>query len=130
MSTHIINKAGSLTEDEFAQVKDHPLLGARILSSIRQAPFLGDGARYHHERYDGGGYPDGLSGKEIPETARIIAVADAYDAMTSYRSYREPLKREAVIEELKKGRGTQFDPEFADIMLRIIGRDGTLQPPE
>ncbi len=130
VSTHIINKAGSLTEDEFAQVKDHPLLGARILSSIRQAPFLGDGARYHHERYDGGGYPDGLSGKEIPETARIIAVADAYDAMTSYRSYREPLKKEAVIEELKKGRGTQFDPEFVDIMLRIIGRDGSLQSPE
>lgn len=131
VSTHIINKAGSLTEDEFAQVRNHPLLGARILSSIRQAPFLGDGARYHHERYDGLGYPDGLSGRDIPEIARIIAVADAYDAMTSYRSYRDPLEKEAVIEEIKKGMGTQFDPEFAEIMLRLMDKDpNTLQTPE
>ena len=116
----IINKAGRLTEEEFKSIKEHPILGDQILSSIKQAPFLSLGARYHHERYDGKGYPDGLSGENIPRIARIIAVADAYDAMTSARSYREPLPEEKVKEEFEKYAGTQFDPEFAQVMLRII----------
>ena len=116
----IINKVGKLTEEEFCQIKSHPVLGDQILSSIKQAPFLSIGARYHHERYDGRGYPDGLSGDDIPEIARIIAVADAYDAMTSVRSYRQPLERSAVRAELIKGMGTQFDPRFAEIMLRLM----------
>ena len=81
------------------------------------------GARYHHERFDGRGYPDGLKGSDIPEIAMIICVADAYDAMTSKRSYRETLPREKVREELNQGMGTQFDPEFAKIMLRMMDKD-------
>ncbi len=119
----IINKVGKLTEEEFSQIKAHPVLGDQILSSIKQAPFLSIGARYHHERYDGRGYPDGLAGEQIPEIARIIAVADAYDAMTSVRSYRQPLERSAVRAELIKGMGTQFDPRFAEIMLRLMDED-------
>ncbi len=119
----IINKVGRLTDEEFDQIKTHPILGEQILSSIKQAPFLSVGAHYHHERYDGRGYPDGISGEDIPEVARIIAVADAYDAMTSYRSYRDPLERDKVREELKNGMGTQFDPAFAEIMLRIMDED-------
>ena len=116
----IINKVGKLTDEEYEQIKEHPVYGDQILSSIHQAPYLSLGARHHHERYDGRGYPDGLIGEDIPEIARIIAVADAYDAMTSYRSYRSPLSKQDVRNELKKGIGTQFDPNFARIMLRLM----------
>ena len=116
----IINKIGKLTDEEYAEIKKHPVFGDQILSSIQQAPYLAIGARHHHERYDGRGYPDGLSGEDIPLIARIIAVADAYDAMTSIRSYREPLTRDTVKEELRRGIGTQFDPTFARIMLRVM----------
>lgn len=119
----IINKPGRLTDEEFDQIKAHSELGNKILSSIKQAPFLSVGAHYHHERYDGSGYPDGLKGEEIPQIARIISVADAYDAMTSIRSYREPLKKEKVREELKNGIGTQFDPEYASAMLKIMDEE-------
>ena len=119
----IINKVGKLSEEEFDKIKEHPILGEQILSSIKQAPFLSVGAHHHHERYDGQGYPDGLAGEDIPKIARIIAVADAYDAMTSVRSYREPLSKEQVKEELENGAGTQFDPEFARIMLDIMDKD-------
>ena len=81
------------------------------------------GARWHHEHYDGTGYPDGLSGMEIPEAARIVAVADAYDAMTSNRSYRDVLSQEYVRREIEKGKGTQFDPKFADVMIKMIDED-------
>ena len=84
----VINKPARLTDDEFAMIKAHPGVGARILSNIKKMPRLADGARWHHERYDGKGYPDGLAGEDIPEESRMIAVADAYDAMTSNRSYR------------------------------------------
>lgn len=116
----IINKVGKLTDEEYEQIKMHPVYGDQILSSIHKAPYLAVGARSHHERYDGKGYPDGLVGENIPEIARVIAVADAYDAMTSYRSYRAPLDKSAVREELKKGIGTQFDPTFARVMLRLM----------
>ena len=116
----IINKEGKLTDEEFEHIRQHPVLGYQILSSIRQSPELSVGAHYHHERYDGKGYPDGLKGEEIPETARIIAVADAYDAMTSTRSYRKELSDEKTKEELRKGMGTQFDPKYAQIMLDIM----------
>lgn len=116
----IINKPGRLSDEEFAIIKEHPEKGAKILSSVPEMPKLVTGARWHHERYDGSGYPDGLKGDEIPEEARIIAVADAYDAMTSSRSYREKMPMEKVISELKKGMGTQFDERFAKIMLEMI----------
>ncbi len=119
----IINKDGKLTDEEFSQIKLHPVYGNRILSSIQQSPYLSIGAHYHHERYDGRGYPDGLKGEDIPDIARIIAVADAYDAMTSKRSYREPIPQQKVREELVKGMGTQFDPQYAKIMLHLIDLD-------
>lgn len=119
----ILNKVGRLTPDEFEQIKEHPILGDQILSSIKNAPFLSIGARHHHEKYDGTGYPDGLAGEEIPEIARIIAVADAYDAMSSRRSYRDPLEKNVIRRELEKGKGTQFDPKFAEIMLRLMDEE-------
>ncbi|MCR4780634.1 MAG: response regulator [Ruminiclostridium sp.] len=119
----VINKPARLTDEEFELIKTHPVKGARILENIKEMPKLSVGARWHHERYGGGGYPDGLSGEDIPEEARIIAVADAYDAMTSRRSYRDVLPQEKVRAEIEKGRGTQFDPRFADIMLNMIDED-------
>ena len=119
----VINKPARLTDEEYALIKDHCVKGDRILRNIRERPKLAIGARWHHERYDGKGYPDGLSGIDIPEEARIIAVADAYDAMTSRRSYREMLSQEAVKKEIETGKGTQFDPAFADIMLQMMEED-------
>ena len=119
----IINKEGKLTDEEFAAIKTHPVIGMQILSSISQSPYLSIGAHYHHERYDGRGYPEGLKGEDIPEIARIIAVADAYDAMTSKRSYRDPIPQDLVREEFVKGTGSQFDPYFARIMLHLIDID-------
>ena len=120
---NIINKNGKLTDEEFAEIKKHPVIGRQILSSISKSPYLSIAANYHHERYDGGGYPDGLKGDDIPEIARIIAVADSYDAMTSKRSYRDPIPQQKVREEIVKGMGTQFDPAFAKIMMHLIDLD-------
>ena len=119
----IISKEGKLTPEEYTAIKQHPVYGYQILSKIGASPYLSIGARYHHERYDGKGYPDGLVGEGIPETARIIAVADAYDAMTSKRSYRDPIPQQKVREELVKGMGTQFDPLFARAMIHLIDLD-------
>lgn len=119
----IINKPGKLTDEEFELIKLHPVTGYHILKEISEDHFYADGARFHHERYDGKGYPNGLAGESIPEIARIIGVADAYDAMTSNRSYREALPQEVVREEIIKGRETQFDPMIADIMLQMIDED-------
>ncbi len=119
----IINKPGRLTDEEFKVIKTHPAIGAEILEKITAIPFIAIGAHWHHERYDGRGYPDGLAGDAIPEIARIIGVADAYDAMSSKRSYRDPLPQDVVRAEIEKGRGSQFDPRFADIMLAMIDGD-------
>jgi putative two-component system response regulator len=119
----VINKPGMLTDEEFACIKKHPGIGAKILDNIKEMPELAAGAKWHHERYDGKGYPQGLSGEDIPEEARMIAVADAYDAMTSNRSYRGALPQEIVRGEIEKGKGSQFDPKFADIMLKMIDDD-------
>ncbi len=119
----VINKPDKLTPEEFELIKKHPVIGSEILNTIKDRPKLATGARWHHERYDGKGYPDGIAGKEIPEEARIIAVADAYDAMTSRRRYREILPQDKVREEIVNGTGTQFDPGFAKIMLSMIDED-------
>jgi len=121
--TEIIQKQGPLTDEEFAEMKRHPIHGYEILKSIKSMKEIIFGARWHHERFDGKGYPDGLKGTDIPEIARIIAVADAYDAMTSNRSYRKHLPQDAVREQIVKGRGTQFDPIIADKMIEIIDND-------
>lgn len=119
----IINKNGRLTDEEFAEIKRHPTLGYEILKDISVKGKFADGAKCHHERIDGRGYPEGLDGKEISPLARIIAVADAYDAMTSKRSYRDVLPQAAVREQIEKGVGTQFDPKVARIMLDMIDAD-------
>ena len=119
----IINKKGKLTADERAIIEQHPVLGAQILHSITEYPNLMIGARYHHERYDGQGYPDRLKGEDIPEYARIIAVADAYDAMTSKRSYRYPIPQQTVREEILEGAGSQFDPKYTKLMQHLIDID-------
>ena len=119
----IINKKGKLTPEEYEVIKQHTVLGAQILSSITEYPYLSIGARYHHERYDGKGYPERLKGDDIPEIARIIAVADAYDAMTSSRSYRNKIPQQAVREEFIKNSGSQFDPKFARVMQHLIDLD-------
>ena len=117
----IINKPSRLSDEEFAHIKLHPLSGYYILRDIDEIALIAQGAKWHHERFDG--YPNGLAGKNIPEVARIIGVADAYDAMTSNRIYRKIMPQEKVREEIEKGKGTQFDPEIADIMLRMIDED-------
>ena len=123
ISNSIINKKGKLTDEEYSVIKTHPVIGKQILANIKQAPFICQGAYYHHERYDGDGYPAELDGKEIPDIGRIIAVADAYDAMTSKRSYRDPLEQSVVRREIENGIGSQFDPLYAKIMLQMIDED-------
>ena len=123
----IINKPAHLTEEEFAVIRNHPVMGARILKNIKDFPKLITGARWHHERYDGKGYPDGIAGEEIPLEARIIAVADAYDAMSSRRSYRDVLPQETVRLEIEKGKGTQFDPVMTKIVLSMMDDDADYQ---
>ena len=120
----IINKPSKLTAEEYEVIKTHPITGVSILSKTEEMPRMTIGAHWHHERYDGGGYPDGLSGEDIPIEARILAVADSYDAMSSTRSYRGILPQSTVREQIEKGKGTQFDPALAEIMLQIIDEDG------
>lgn len=121
----ILNKTGSLTDEEYSLIKKHTIIGADILKDITLIPGVCDGARSHHERFDGKGYNDGLTSEKIPITARIIGIADAYDAMTSNRSYRRSLPAPVVRQELEKGRGTQFDPDLVDIMLGIMNENIT-----
>lgn len=119
----IINKTGKLTDEEYNKIKQHPIYGYEILSQIQSMPELSIGARYHHERIDGKGYPDGLTGDQIPFMAKIIAVADSYDTMTSNRSYRKYLPQEVARSEIQNNIGTQFDPVPAAAMLKLIDAD-------
>lgn len=121
----ILNKAGRLTDEEYGVMKSHVLRGAEILKHFTFIEHVDEGALYHHERYDGKGYVNGLKGEEIPLNARIIGIADAFDAMTANRVYRKKLDLDFVLEELRKGRGTQFDPELVDILLDLL-EDGTI----
>lgn len=116
----IINKKGKLTDVEYDIIKTHTTMGKEILEKISIAPNLSIGAHYHHERFDGKGYPEGLKGEKIPEIARIIAVADTFDAMSSKRSYRDKLPQAKIRHELIRGMGTQFDTRFASIMVNIM----------
>ena len=116
---HVLNKPGRLTEEEFGIIKSHTIIGSEILKEIKSIPEIEAGAKYHHERYNGTGYPCGLVGDEIPAVARIIGIADAFDAMNSKRIYRDKLGPEIIRNELVNGKGTQFDPNFLDIFLRL-----------
>ena len=121
----ILNKTSRLTDEEYAMMKSHTTRGAEILKDFTLLDHVIEGAEYHHERYDGKGYPKGLKGEEIPLYARIIGVADAFDAMTANRIYRKQMDFGYVLGELEKGRGTQFDPQFVDILLQLI-HEGTI----
>ncbi|MDH4135876.1 MAG: response regulator [Anaerolineae bacterium] len=122
----VLRKPGPLTEEEWAEVREHPAIGARIVQSMRLAQQVAPIVRGHHERWDGRGYPDGLKGKEIPIGARIVALVDTYDTMTTDRSYRTALPPEVIRAELEQGAGKQFDPELTALFLRLLEEDGVL----
>lgn len=114
----VLQKAGRLTADEFEHMKKHPEIGARILVDVKQLKPIIPGVLHHHERYDGKGYPHGLSGERIPLMGRIICLADCFDAMTSNRTYRKALPIEVARSEIRRCSGTQFDPALAEAFLR------------
>ncbi len=116
----ILTKPGKLTPEEYDVIKTHTTIGCEMLRKFTAIPDISDGAHYHHERYDGKGYPEGLAGEDIPLMARIICVADSYDAMSSTRSYRKPYDNTRIIDELTNNSGTQFDPQFVTIMTDMI----------
>lgn len=116
----ILKKEGKLTDEEMAVIRTHPTIGGEILKDCTALKGIAEGARHHHERFDGNGYCMGLAGAKIPLIARIIGVADAYDAMSNARCYRKALDREVIISELEEGTGTQFDPEIVPLMLQMI----------
>ena len=115
-------------------IKAHSQVASNILKDLFILPYASEVAGAHHERFDGKGYPKGLKGKEIPPFARIVAIADAYDAMSSNRIYRRALSHEEILRELVNGRGTQFDPEYLDAFLELFDsgklEDFTLESPE
>jgi response regulator RpfG family c-di-GMP phosphodiesterase len=122
----ILNKPGKLTEEEWAKVKEHPEKGAHILEGVEEFKEYALVARHHHERWDGKGYPEGLKGKDIPSGARIMAVADAYDAMTSDRPYRKAVSPVEAAKELLRCKGTQFDAEAVDAFMIALKERGIL----
>ncbi len=123
----ILNKPGRLTDEEFAIMKSHTTRGARILSGISTIPHIIEGAKSHHEKYDGSGYPEGLRGEDIPYVARIICCADCFDAMASKRVYKPSFTMETIINEFKRCAGTQFDPAIANVVVSLL-ESGELQP--
>ncbi|MCL1972349.1 MAG: GAF domain-containing protein [Endomicrobia bacterium] len=121
----ILRKPGKLTHEEQETIKKHPTIGNKIISPITFLAPVAPMVLYHQEWYDGNGYPEGLAGEEIPLGSRIVAVIDAYDAMTSDRPYRKALPREFAVSELQKGSGTQFDPQVVDVFVKILNEENT-----
>jgi putative nucleotidyltransferase with HDIG domain len=113
----VLQKKSPLTEEEFRSIQEHPLIGVKILEEIEILKDIIPVIRHHHERFDGGGYPDGLAGEKIPLEARILTVADSFDAMTSFRPYRPALSLQKALAELERGQGGQFDPRVLEIFL-------------
>ncbi|MEM5788336.1 MAG: HD domain-containing phosphohydrolase, partial [Syntrophobacteraceae bacterium] len=120
ISDSILNKPGVLSGEEFEIVKKHPAIGESIVADLGLSHEERAIIRHHHERWDGKGYPDGLGGKDIPLLARIVSVADAFDAMTSMRAYRDAVSRSESIAELTKGSGKQFDPGAVDAFMEFM----------
>ena len=116
----ILQKESKLTDNEYSEIKNHPSIGAHILSTATIFHDIIPIVKHHHEKYDGTGYPGRLQGENIPYLARIAAVADSFDAMTSRRTYRDSLPIDVVIAEFRKCKGTQFDPKLADVFLDIL----------
>jgi HD-GYP domain-containing protein (c-di-GMP phosphodiesterase class II) len=128
VSERVLRKPGPLDAAELAEVRTHPERGAGMLALIRTLRVAVPGVLYHHERWDGGGYPVGRAGTDIPAAARVLAVVDAFDAMTSDRAYRPALPAAAALAELARGAGSQFDPEVVEVFLRAW-RDGAFALP-
>ena len=126
VSEEVLAKPGRLDEEELAQIREHPKLGARILLRIAALRGALPYVLYHHERWDGAGYPTGRAGEQIPLEARVLAVADAFDAMTSDRPYRPALDREDALAEVARCAGTQFDPEIVRIFLELFAERAEL----
>ena len=122
----ILSKPDKLTDEEFQIIKSHTARGGEILDHFKSLEGVSEGALYHHERYDGKGYPKGLSGEEIPLIARMICVADSFDTMNSNRVYRNKLTKESIINEIESNKGSQFDPEIADVMLKLLRSSDSL----
>lgn len=120
IDTSILDKPGPLTNEEYNIIKTHSGKGAQILRSIDMLKEATDAVYHHHERYDGYGYPDGLKGEEIPYLARILAISDAFDAMTSERPYKPKKSIHEAIIELQDNAGTQFDPEIVDVFIHVL----------
>ncbi len=126
MPDQILGKPGKLTDEEFEIIKSHTVRGGEILSSFKSLENAGEGALYHHERYDGKGYPEGKAGEEIPFIARMICVADSYDAMNTNRVYRNRRTKEFILQEIETNKGKQFDPKIADVAMRPL-KEGRLE---
>jgi len=116
---HVLTKKGGLTGAEFAEIRKHPEIGAKILKDIPQMEDILGGVLHHHEKYAGGGYPHGISGEDIPLVARMISLADSFDAMSSSRTYRNAMNRIAVLDEMRQVVGSQFDPELAELFFKL-----------
>lgn len=118
----ILNKPGRLTHEEFAVIRQHPVIGDTIVNKLKVLRPVADIVRHHHERFDGQGYPDGLTGREISLGARIVAVADAFDAMTSARAYRTAFTLKQALTEMQRCQGTQFDPDIIEALLALAAQ--------
>ncbi|WP_378953500.1 HD-GYP domain-containing protein [Pelosinus sp. sgz500959] len=119
----VISKPGRLTNEEFKLIKDHPIIGYHIVSKVKILQSVSLIVRHHHERIDGGGYPDGLRGEDIPLGARIVAVADAFDAMTTNRTYKVSMSISDALQELTRCSDTQFDRQIVEVFVRMMKRD-------
>ncbi|HKB10060.1 MAG TPA: HD-GYP domain-containing protein [Vicinamibacterales bacterium] len=118
----LLDKPGPLTADEYARVKQHSAIGADLLGEVAFPGPLASLVRHHHENWDGSGYPDGQSGEQIPVGARVLAIADCYDALTSHRPYRRALSHDSAIAMIHERRGSMFDPELTDAFLKVVWR--------
>ena len=125
MPDNILQKSGPLQDEEFSQIKSHPVIGSEIIGEIEELREVAKIIRHHHERYDGKGYPDGLAGEEIPFFSRILTIADNYDALTSKRVYKNELSKQYVLGEMKKKSEIQFDPDILQVFLEIADNDAT-----
>ena len=123
ISDRILRKKAALSEEDWVLIKMHPTIGSNIVSSIDALPSLATTISAHQEKYDGTGYPKGLSGKDIPLGARILGIADAYQAMVEHRYYREARSHDEAVTELKKVSGTQFDPEVLDVFINVVNSE-------